>query len=125
RLASAGAARPPARRAPPRRGRGRRRGSRWRTSSAPSLPSAASAAPLRVLEVLDQSRRDEQPEDDAHEDDPQRRLGEQPPEALPVRVEQRDPIRLDERPDDAAEARRRPERPDDADAPGSLRPFRL
>jgi hypothetical protein len=38
-------------------------------------------------------------EDRADEDDEERRLDREVPEAMLVRIEQRDPVRLDERPD--------------------------
>ena len=43
-------------------------------------------------------------------DHQQRRLDEEPPEALAVRVQQRHPVGLQERPDDAAQHRERAER---------------
>jgi hypothetical protein len=48
-------------------------------------------------------------EERACEDDEQRRLDEQPPEALSVRMKQRDAIRLDDGPHDADEGGERTE----------------
>ncbi len=63
-------------------------------------------------EVVEQAGRDDEREQHADHDDEQRRLDEEPPEALPVRVQQRDPPRLQQRPQDAGGDRRRAERRD-------------
>src|SRR4029450_13030576 len=89
-----------------------------RTGPEPGLYRWEEHLALPGREVLDQPGRDQQREDDAHGDDEQRRLDEQPPEALAVRVQDRQAVRLQERPDDTAEHRQRPERGDD---PGSCR----
>src|SRR3954467_1135798 len=73
---------------------------------------------IRRLQVLEQSRHDEQVEHDADEQDEQRRLDDEPPEALPVRMEQRDAVRLRDRPDERDERGRRAERRHCARPPG-------
>src|SRR5690349_19749447 len=67
-----------------------------------------------ILEVLQQTRHDDEVEEEPGRDNEQRRLDEQPPEALPVWMEQGDAVRLHERPDHTAERGRRPEGRDDA-----------
>src|SRR6478735_6848565 len=69
-----------------------------------------SAGGCIVFQVLDQAGRDQQRKHDPGADDQQRRLDEQPPEALPVRVQDGQPVRLQEAPRDPAEHRQRAER---------------
>jgi hypothetical protein len=52
------------------------------------------------LQVGEQRPRDDEHEDDAGADDVQRRLDGEPPETLPARMQQRDPVRLQDRPDE-------------------------
>src|SRR5262249_8808013 len=75
------------------------------------------------LQVGDKRPCDEHGEDDSREDDEQRRLDDEPPETLPVRVEQGQPVRLDDRPDDPGGDRQRPEQRDRAGAPARIGPF--
>src|SRR6266849_4070138 len=67
-----------------------------------------------LLQVLEESRHDGEVEEQPHRDHEQRRLDEEPPEALTTWMQQGDAIRLNERPDDASEHRRRTERGDDS-----------
>ena len=59
------------------------------------------------------------PHEQAREDDEDRRLREEPPEALAVRVQQRDPLRLRDRPDESGQRGRRSDEPDEAGAQAS------
>src|SRR5436190_11796491 len=76
-----------------------------------------------VLQVRDERTRDEHREDDPREGDEQRRLDREPPEALAVRVQQRQPVGLDDRPDDAGDDGRWAEKRDDARARVRIRPI--
>src|SRR5207302_4594672 len=60
---------------------------------------------MSSLEVLQQPRQHEEIEQKPDCDHKQRRLDEQPPEALAVRVEQGHAVRLDDRPDDSGQRR--------------------
>src|SRR5579884_2767221 len=61
-----------------------------------------SACGFTMLLQIDEERpRDDERERDANEHDEQRRFHEQPPHALPTRVQKRDAIRLQDPPDDA------------------------
>src|SRR5919204_1684985 len=64
---------------------------------------------LRLVEVFEQRRSDEHREAEPDQDHVQRRLREQPPEALAVRMHDRQPVRLQKRPGDAYEHRQRPD----------------
>src|ERR687888_2625345 len=113
-----------------------RQGRRRQTSS-PTTASASSRRPmirkpvanhqwtnsafgsiLCLFEVLDQGRRDEDGEAEPDKDHVERRLGEQPPEPLPVRMQNRQPVRLEESPRDAPGDRPRPQ---GIDRPGPQR----
>ena len=59
---------------------------------------------LHFFQVGEQARDDPEVEQCADEHDEQRRLDGEVPEAVLVGVEQRDPVRLDERPDSPASA---------------------
>src|SRR5207237_1828791 len=89
---------PRVRRPLPQAGTARAARSRRRTTSGPSPTGAASA-----LEVLEQPAREEAVEEQARQDDEDRRLREEPPEALAVRGQQRDPLRLRDRPDESGQ----------------------
>src|SRR5439155_3460554 len=65
-----------------------------------------------LLYVLDERARDNEREEHARQRNEQRRLDHEPPEPLAARVEQGEPVRLDERPDDAGEDRQRTEQRD-------------
>lgn len=67
-----------------------------------------------ILEVLQQTRQDDEVEEEPRGDDEQRRLDEQPPEALPVWMKQSDAVGLHERPEHTAERGRGPEGRDDS-----------
>jgi hypothetical protein len=71
-----------------------------------------------VLKVGEQAGHDEEVKKEPHCDHEQGRLDEEPPEALPVRVEQGQSIGLDERPENASERGRRPEGGHDPHARG-------
>src|SRR5436190_21751146 len=105
------------------------RQSRRRQISSPTIDSANSSTPrirkpeanhqwtnsergsiLRLREIVDEPRRHHERKPEPDQNDVQRRLGNEPPEALAVRVEQRQPVRLQERPNDAGEPRQRAER---------------
>src|SRR6185436_1958424 len=60
---------------------------------------------LCLLEILNQGWGEEHGEGEADQDDVERRLREQPPEPLAVRMQERQPVGLHEGPDDAAEHR--------------------
>jgi len=47
-----------------------------------------------IKKVSDEPARDDEMKDDADEDDEQRRFHREPPEALPLRLEQRDSVGL-------------------------------
>src|SRR2546421_5994512 len=78
--------------------------------------SAGGCIGLLRSEVLDEPGRDAEREEDPDEHDPERRLDEEPPEALSARVEQRDPVRLDEGPREPGHDREWAERRDGARA---------
>jgi hypothetical protein len=61
-------------------------------------------------QVLQKSRHDEEVEEEPDGNYEERGLDEEPPEALPVRMQQRDPFWLDKSPDDAGKCSRRPDR---------------
>src|SRR5207244_4265427 len=69
------------------------------------------------IEILDQAGRDEPGEEHADEQHPQRRLGDEPPEALPVRVQDRHAVRLDHRPEEPGGGGAGPDGPDCPGAP--------
>jgi hypothetical protein len=52
------------------------------------------------LQIREQRPRHDEREDDARDDDVQRRLDGEPPEALPARMQQRDAVGLQDRPDE-------------------------
>src|SRR5262245_7032090 len=79
-----------------------------------------SAGGCMFLEVLEQSGPDDEVEDQSDGDHEERRLDDEPPEAFPVRMQQRDAVRLQDRPGDADECCRRAERRDDARGPRPL-----
>src|ERR671930_2743501 len=100
-----------------------RQGRRRQTSS-PTTASASSRRPmirkpvanhqwtnsafgsiLCLFEVVEQGRGDEQCEAEPDQNHVQRRLGEQPPESLTVRVQDCQPVRLQEGPGNAREHR--------------------
>src|SRR5436190_17542722 len=56
--------------------------------------NSARGSILRLVQIGGEPRRDDERERQADEHDVQRRLGEQPPEALTVRVQQRQAVRL-------------------------------
>ena len=95
-----------------------------RRTSGPSQRAAASRASRSESQRSSDEDREQQPDDD-HD---QRRLSDEPPEPLAARVEQRHPVRLQDRPDNARGARRRPDERDGLDAtgdpPGLRRPDR-
>src|SRR4051794_17962854 len=64
---------------------------------------------IRLLEVGEHRPRDEQREERTDDHDEERRLEDQPPEALTARGEQRDSVGLQDRPDQASGGRRRSE----------------
>src|SRR3954468_3543525 len=66
-----------------------------------------------LCEIAQQPRRDDEVEEQADRDGEERRLDEEPPDPLSQWVQQSDAVRLDDRPDDSAERRCRPERGDD------------
>ena len=93
---AAGRARPPRRRAPRRAASARRGGTRVAKSQCTiSALRLHRAPPGRESSGRATSEREEQPDRD-HE---QRRLDQEPPEALAARVQQRDPVGLGERPE--------------------------
>src|SRR5205807_9792997 len=97
-------------------GAGRGSGTRWRTTSAPSRRAAGSRPASSVgFQVGDEPGRDEEPEEDPDERGVHGRLGEEPPEALPVRMKEREPPRLHERPCEARERNDGTDREHDAD----------
>src|SRR5436189_3739869 len=61
-----------------------------------------------LLEVFEQPGDDREVEEQPDRDHEQRRLDEQPPEALADRMQDREPIRLHDRPDHARQHRQRP-----------------
>jgi hypothetical protein len=63
-----------------------------------------------LFQVLEESRHDEEMEEEPNGDHEERGLDEEPPEALPSGMQQRDPVRLDKSPDDAGKRSRRPDR---------------
>ena len=67
-----------------------------------------------LLEILDQRAGDREREEQPGRDDEQRRLAQEPPEPLMVRVKQRQPVGLDDRPDQAGGDRERAEKRDRA-----------
>src|SRR3954453_12770403 len=73
-----------------------------------------------LLQIFEQAWHDGEVEEQADAYDEQRRLHEQPPEALAVRVEKRQPIRLRDRPDRAGERGQRTKGRDETDTRGSL-----
>ena len=62
-----------------------------------------------LLEILDQRAGDHEREEQPGRRDEQRRLAQKPPEPLVVRVQDRQPVGLDDRPDQAGRDRERPE----------------
>jgi hypothetical protein len=62
------------------------------------------------LQVFEQAGHDGEVEEEPDCDHEQRRLDEQPPEALAVRVQDRQPVRLHDRPDRAGQRGQRTER---------------
>src|ERR671936_619415 len=100
-------------RSPRREGRVRARGNPLRRASGRTPPRAASPV---FLEIVDESRRDQRAEEQADDDDKQRRLDCEPPEALAVRMQDRQAIGLDDSPDDPREDGEGPER---FDRPGT------
>src|SRR5271167_2874559 len=78
--------------------------------AAPNIQWTNSAlGSIAFLEIVEQRPRDGPREEQADGDDEQRRLDHEPPEPLPARVQERDPVRLCERPDEPRERRRRPD----------------
>src|SRR5439155_3141165 len=73
-----------------------------------------------LLEVLEQSGHDDEVEEEADCDHEQRRLDEEPPEALAVWMQQGDPVRLHDGPDEPRQGRCRPEHGDDTSPRRSL-----
>src|SRR3954452_3727048 len=73
-----------------------------------------------LLEVGQERPRDREREEDPRRCNEQRWLDGEPPEPLMVRVQQGQPPRLDDRPDDPADDGQRPEEPDRADAGASV-----
>src|SRR5207244_2492454 len=71
------------------------------------------------IESLAQARRDEPGEEHADEQHPERRLGDEPPEALPVRMQDGQAVRLDHRPEEPGGGGAGPEPPDCPGAPGA------
>src|SRR3954465_12011774 len=65
--------------------------------------NSAGGSILRLFQVFDQARREQDGEAEPDQDHVQRRLGEQPPEALSVGMQDRQPVGLDEGPRDARE----------------------
>jgi len=63
-----------------------------------------------VFQVLEEPRHDDEVEEKPYGDHEQRWFDEEPPEALPVRMQQRDPVWLDKSPDNARERGGRTER---------------
>src|SRR4051812_45107119 len=61
------------------------------------------------LQVGEQRPCDDEREDEAGDGDEQRRLDREPPEALPVRVQQRNAARLQDRPDEPPSSDERPD----------------
>src|SRR5579871_4592389 len=78
--------------------------SQWTNSACGSIPP---------LQVGDERARDRDREEDPGRGDEQRRLDDEPPEALMVWMQERQPVGLDDRPDDTAEDGDRPEQRDD------------
>src|SRR5205823_11961179 len=64
---------------------------------------------MLILEVVEQSGHDDEVEEEADRDDEQRRLDEEPPEPLAMRMQQRDPVRLHDGPDEPRQRRCRAE----------------
>src|SRR5437773_1839069 len=91
----------------------RRQSPRRRNPVANSQWTCSLGGCMFPLQVLQESGHDEEVEEEAHCDHEQRRLDEEPPETLPTWMKQRDAVRLDERPRDAAEHGRRAESGDD------------
>src|SRR5262245_30512557 len=89
--------------------------SQWAVSARGSILT------LGGLEVVHDARRDDEREDEPDEHDEQRRLDGPVPEALPLGVEERDAVRLRERPDDPAEHGQRAERLHGKDAESATR----
>ena len=73
-----------------------------------------------LLEIGEQSRQHGEVEEEPDGDHEQRWLDDEPPEALVVRVQDRKPVRLDDRPDHAREGGQRAERCDNPRTGGSL-----
>ena len=71
------------------------------------------------LHVGEQRSRHDQREHDAGEDDEQRRLDDEPPEALTARVQKRQSVGLDDRPDQAAGGGDRADERDDLSTPAT------
>ena len=64
------------------------------------------------LQIGEERARNDDREDDAGRDEIQRRLDDEPPEALPVRMEQCDAVRLQDRPHDPGGRNERPDQRD-------------
>src|SRR5207302_1624882 len=75
---------------------------------------------IALTEVLEDARQYEEVEEQSDGHHEQRRLDDEPPEALVVGMEQRQAIRLRECPDCRREHRERPDRRDGARAPRSV-----
>src|SRR5919204_268956 len=116
-----------------------RQGRRRQTSS-PTTASASSSRPmirkpvanhqwtnsargsiLRLLQVLEQAGRHQERKRETDENDVERRLGEQPPEALAMGVQHRQAVGLQEPPDDAGQ---HGQWTDQVDDDGARRPAR-
>src|SRR5690348_13531169 len=101
------------------------RHARIRQTSVPTIASASKQRPMKrmpapknqwtisargciaLLQIRDQRPCDQHGEDHTDGDHEQGRLGDEPPEPLSARMEQRHPVRLQDRPDDARCAGRR------------------
>src|SRR5712691_12605068 len=75
---------------------------------------------IRVLEVFEQSGHEDEMEERTDEDHEQRRLDHEPPERLPVWMQQGDAIRLHDRPHETDQHRQWAERRDQSRARRSM-----